>query len=368
MELRKSVRPEVLDFKPYTPGLSIDEIRDRYGLNQVIKMASNENPLGTSPVVQEVLARKAGSAFRYAQAGNPALRAALGRFLSVDPEMIVAGNGSDEIIDLLIRIKARPGVDNIVAFCPCFSIYALQAGLCGVELRQAPLGEDMRPDWDGLLALVDEHTALVFVTSPDNPSGYAAPVQELRALQKQLPEQALLVVDEAYIEFADPVENHTVLPLLKNGADLVVLRTFSKMFGLAGLRLGYGIMPAWLADLMLRVRLPFSVNILAEEAGMAVLRDKEFQERTLQVTRQGRTELTRGLEQCNCRVLSSQANFLMFQPPCPADDLFQALLEQGIIIRPLKSYDRPDWLRVSVGNERENRQFLEAVQEVLRGK
>jgi histidinol-phosphate aminotransferase len=140
------------------------------------------------------------------------------------------------------------------------------------------------------------------------------------------------------------------------------------MFGLAGLRLGYGIMPAWLADLMLRVRLPFSVNILAEEAGMAVLRDKEFQELTLQVTRQGRTELTRGLEQCNCRVLSSQANFLMFQPPCPADDLFQALLEQGIIIRPLKSYDRPDWLRVSVGNERENRQFLEAVQEVLRGK
>jgi histidinol-phosphate aminotransferase len=367
MEPRKSVRPEVHDFKAYTPGLSIDEIKDRYGLSRVVKMASNENPLGASPVVREVLARKAGLAFRYAQAGNPALRNALGRYLGVDPGMIVAGNGSDEIIDLLIRVKARPGVDNIVAFSPCFSIYALQAKLCGVELRQAPLTEDMRPDWDGLLSLVDGHTTLVFVTSPDNPSGYAAPVQELRDLRDKLPEQAMLVVDEAYIDFVEPVENHTVLPLVGEGKDVVVLRTFSKMFGLAGLRLGYGVMPGWLADLMLRVRLPFSVNILAEEAGIAVLEDREFQERTLEVTRQGRRDLSDGLQELGCRVLPSQANFLMFHPPCEADELFQRLLEKGIIIRPLKSYGRTDWLRVSIGNEQENRDFLEAVREVLRG-
>ena len=368
MQSQNHVRPEVLDFKPYSAGLSIDEIKDRYGLAQVVKLASNENPLGTSPLVQDVLAKNAGLAFRYAQAGNPELRSAIGKYLDVDPKMIVAGNGSDEIIDLLIRIKARPGVDNIVAFSPCFSIYSLQAGLCGVELRQAPLGKDMRPDWDGLLSLVDEHTALVFVTSPDNPSGYAAPAEELDALRRALPDNAVLVVDEAYIDFAEPVADYTVLPFLKQGAELVVLRTFSKMFGLAGLRLGYGIMPAWLADLMLRVRLPFSVNILAEKAGMAVLKDKEFQERTLQVTREGRDLVFLGLREMGCEVLPSQANFLMFKPPCFAAEVFQTLLEQGIIIRPLKSYDKPDWLRVSIGNEQENRMFLKAMEELLRGK
>ena len=368
MQPRNVVRPEVQDFKPYSAGLSIDEIKDRYGLSQVVKLASNENPLGTSPLVQEVLTRDAGLAFRYAQAGNPELRKALGEYLDVDPEMIVAGNGSDEIIDLLIRIKARPGVDNIVAFSPCFSIYSLQAKLCGVELRQAPLGEDMRPDWTGLLSLVDERTALVFVTSPDNPSGYAAPVEELEALRRALPEQALLVVDEAYIDFAEPVEEYSVLPLLRSGAELVVLRTFSKMFGLAGLRLGYGVMPAWLADLMLRVRLPFSVNILAEKAGIAVLRDKEFQEQTLQVTREGRDTVQQGLQEMGCAVLPSQANFLMFRPSCSADTVFQSLLERGIIIRPLKSYDKADWLRVSIGNDQENRMFLNAMEDVLHGK
>ena len=360
------VRPEMAGFKPYAPGLSIDEIKKRYGLSRVIKMASNENPLGTSPVVQQRLGTASGLAFRYAQAGSPALSEALARHLGVPASCLVAGNGSDEIIDLLLRVVARPGVDNAVAFDPCFSIYDVQSRLCGVEFRQAKLNADFSFPFDDLLSLVDENTALVFVTNPDNPSGHACPASALLELAAKLPPRALLVVDEAYIEFADPLDEFTVLPHFGQLKNLVILRTFSKMYGLAGLRLGYGIMPEWLADLLLRVKLPFSVNILAEQAGLAALEDDVFVAETLRVVHEGREMLTRELRALGCTVWPTQTNFLMFAPPMDARTLFEELLRRGVIIRPLASYGMPEKLRVSIGNEEENREFLAKTTEVLR--
>ena len=360
------VRPEMDGFKPYSPGLSIDEIKKKYGLPRVIKMASNENPLGVSPVVTERLHRASGLAFRYAQAGTPALSEALAVHLGVDAAQVVAGNGSDEIIDLLLRIVARPGIDNVVAFDPCFSIYDVQSRLCGIEFRQTPLNADFTFPFDALLELVDENTAIVFVTNPDNPSGFACPASVLLELAKKLPSRTLLVVDEAYIDFADPIETYSVLPHFSSQERMVVLRTFSKMYGLAGLRLGYGVMPTWLADLMLRVKLPFSVNILAEQAGLAALDDMLFVQETLRVVHEGRELLFKELVAMGCEVQSSQANFLMFRPPVDANLLFEGLLQRGVIIRPLKSYKMPDRLRVSIGNPEENQAFLEKTREVLR--
>lgn len=360
------VRPEMEGFKPYSPGLSIDEIRKRYGLSRVIKMASNENPLGTSPVVQARLNGTSPLAFRYAQAGSPALSEALGAHLGVPSACVVAGNGSDEIIDLLLRVVARPGVDNVVAFKPCFSIYDVQSRLCGVEFRQAPLNEDFSFPFESLLSLTDDNTALVFVTNPDNPSGHACKAAELVELAAKLPSRALLVVDEAYIDFAEPLDEYSMLRHFGKVPNLVILRTFSKMYGLAGLRLGYGVMPEWLADLLLRVKLPFSVNILAEQAGLAALEDDIFVAETLRVVREGREALTRGLTALGCTVWPSQANFLMFDPPMDARALFEELLRRGVIIRPLASYGMPGKLRVSIGNEDENREFLEKTAEVLR--
>lgn len=360
------VRPQMEGFKPYSPGLSIDEIKSRYGLARVIKMASNENPLGTSPVVRERLVSASPLAFRYAQAGSPALSRKLGEHLGVPPSCVVAGNGSDEIIDLLLRVVARPGVDNVVAFKPCFSIYDVQSRLCGVEFRQAPLNPDFSFPFDRLMSLVDENTALVFVTNPDNPSGHACPASDLARLADMLPERALLVVDEAYVDFADPLDVYSMLPYFGRLPRLVVLRTFSKMYGLAGLRLGYGVMPEWLADLVLRVKLPFSVNILAEQAGLAALDDDIFVSETLRVVSEGRALLERELSSLGCKVWPSQANFLMFEPPVDARTLFEALLERGIIIRPLTSYGMPEKLRVSIGNEDENLEFLAKTAEVLR--
>lgn len=361
------VRPDVRTFKAYVPGLSIDEIRQRYGLAQVVKMASNENPLGVSPLVQECLRRHAATAYRYPQGGNPRLVEALARRHRVDKSRIVVGNGSDELIDLLMRVRAVPGEHNIVCFKPCFGIYPVQAKLCGVELRQTPLNADFSFPFDALRALVDEKTALVFVTTPDNPSGYCPEAAEVLALARSLPAGCLLVVDEAYMDFCGDEATRSLLTSGTELPNVAFLRTFSKSMGLAGLRLGYAVLPQALADYVWRVRLPFSVNTLAEDAGLTALEDSVFYEETLRVVRAGREQLAEGLNALGCTVWPSSANFLMFAPPAgmEAAPLFEALLAKGYIIRPLKSYDLPHLLRVSVGTEEENAGFLKACGEVL---
>ena len=364
-EFNHPIREEVRDFKPYTPGLSVEEIKQKYGLSRVLKMASNENPLGVSPFVQQALSQHAHLVFRYPQANNPELSRDIAQHLGVDPYNIVCGNGSDELIDLLIRLLAAPGRDNVAAFQPCFSIYKMQAKLSGVEFRQTPVNPDFSFAWEDLFSLVDERTRLVFLTNPDNPSGYAAPAQELREFASRLPDGCYLVVDEAYIDFARPREKYSALSFWGDLPNVIILRTFSKMFGLAGLRLGYAILPETLADYMRRIRLPFSVNILAEKAGQAGLRDEAFLNKTRSVILEGNEYLTHKLQYLGCQVYPSQANFIMFQPPGNAYNIFELLLSRGIIIRPLDSYGFPELLRVSIGRPQDNWEFLRYLQEAL---
>ena len=367
----KTLRSQIAALEAYAPGLSIEEIRQKYGLSQVIKMASNENPLGTSPMAAEAIRRHAAEAFRYPRGGNPRLVRALADSLGSDSSRIVVGNGSDEIIDMLIRMLAEPGRHNVTCFAPCFSLYPIQAGISGVMVRRAPLNDDFSFDFTALLALTDENTRLAFVTMPDNPSGFCPNADEVfdfaTTLAKRAP-QCLLVIDEAYIDFADD-ENHASLwssgRLPSNAA---VLRTFSKSYGLAGLRLGFGILPQEIADAYWRARLPFSVNILAEEAALAALQDTCFREATFQTVREGRALLTEELRNLGCTVWPSQANFLLFKlPECGISvaDCFEALLRRGIIIRRLNGYDLPNHLRVSIGNRQENAAFLAAMREIL---
>ena len=366
-----SVRQEIMALKAYVPGLSIAEIQDKYNLPQVIKMASNENPLGMPPLAREAVERHAAGAFRYPQGGNPRLAKALGQRHDVDEHRVVVGNGSDEIIDLLIRILAIPGAHNIVCFNPCFSIYPIQGRICGVEIRRQPLEEDFSFNFAALLELVDANTRIVFVTTPDNPSGFCPPRAAVEALARDLAHKApdcLLVVDEAYVDFA---ENEKTASLLASGImpkNTAFMRTFSKSFGLAGMRVGYGILPDHLADFVWRARLPFSVNILAEEAALAALADDTFYNATQNAVRTGRKELFAGLTALGCKVWPSEANFLMFGMPegAPtAAECFETLLARGIIIRPLESYGLPDLLRVSIGNQQENLAFLSAMADII---
>ncbi|MBD5538515.1 MAG: histidinol-phosphate transaminase [Desulfovibrio sp.] len=365
-----SVLERIQALDAYAPGLSIAEIRRRHGLENVIKLASNENPLGASPLAQEAIRRNAGLAFRYPQGGNPRLREALARLHGVDPGRIVVGNGSDEIIDLAIRMLAAGGEHNIVCCEPCFSIYPIQARVAGVGLRRRPLREDFSQDLDGLADLADAATRLVFVTTPDNPSGYCPPREDVLRLARRLAERApgaLLVVDEAYMDFAGDEAARSLLHAGELPENVAVLRTFSKSWGLAGLRLGYGIVPPAVADGFWRSRLPFSVNVLAEEAALAAMEDTVFRAATLGTVREGRRALADGLTRLGCRVWPSEANFLMFRLPEGHDAraCFEGLLRRGIIIRPLASYGLADHLRVSVGTPEENAAFLAALGEEL---
>lgn len=362
------MQPQVRDFKPYTAGLSVEDIQSRHQLNRVIKLSSNENPLGMSPLVQRSIQQYAALGFRYPRAGSPKLTQALADFYSLPQDRLLVCNGSDEAIDLLIRVLARPGKDHLLVCDPCFSMYELQAKLCGVAVRRVPLNPDFSFPWEVLLSRVDETTALVFITNPDNPSGFAAFKDEILQFAEQLPASCYLVLDEAYIEFADAPEQCSPLQEWQSlpQQNLIILRTFSKMYGLAGLRVGYGILPPEVREFLLRVKSPFSVNLLAEQAALTALQDQEFTRLTGETVQQGRSYLSQELTRLGSRVFPSQANFVMFQPPGSAQALFEALLQQGIILRPLSSYGLEDCLRVSIGTMPENQALIQAMEQAYR--
>ncbi len=356
------VRKEVEQFLPYEAGLSIDEIKEKYNLEKVVKLASNENPLGVSPKVKKVLQEKSELAFRYPQSGVPRLVKELAKYHNIDAKRIVVGNGSDEVIDLLIRVLGVAGSNNIVAFNPCFGIYTTQAMVCGVEFRQVDLNEDFSFDLDKLFNLVDEKTSIVFLTNPDNPTGYAIEAKYIAEFAKKLPKTCLLVVDEAYIDFAGT--EYGCEKYLNDLDNIAIMRTFSKCYGLAGLRIGYGIFPEQIADYMCRIRLPFSLNILAEEAALAALGDRDFYLDTIKVSVEGREYLSEELSKLACKPYFSMSNFLLvYVENGKASELYNYLLEQGIILRYLKNYNLPDFIRVSVGNMEENSFLIQKVQE-----
>ncbi len=369
---------QVSAFKAYEAGLSMEEIMEKYQLKEVTKLASNENPLGVSKKVQGVLEQSASLAYRYPQSGNPKLVKALAAYFSkkyphISEENIFVGNGSDEVIDLLFRVRCEPKVHNAVAFKPCFALYETQSKLHGCELRQAPLNADFTFNFDALSALVDENTRLVFVTSPDNPSGLLAPKSELIRLAKSLPPACLLVIDEAYIEFAGDEATHSLIADLQDLPNVALMRTFSKVYGLAGLRIGYGILPSQLANYLWRVRLPFSINILAQEAAVAAIEDEEFMQKTVALTMEQRPKLTEALQDMGCQTFASHSNFIMFSVPkgdqnkakLSAKEFSVALLEKGMILRHLGAYGLPDYLRITVGTEEQNALFLSLATQIL---
>ncbi len=361
----------IKSFEPYVAGLSIDEIKEKYQLAHVIKMASNENPFGSSKLAKESMVQNVGNAFRYPQAGNPRLVKALAKYYQkkypfISEKQIFVGNGSDEIIDLLFRTLTVPGKHNAVMFKPCFGLYSTQAKVQNCEIRTCPLKDDFSFDFEDLRALVDENTALCFVTSPDNPSGRLADRAELLSFARSLPKTCLLVVDEAYIEFAGNEEDCSIIGELASFENVAIMRTFSKVYGLAGMRIGYIFVPEIVADYLWRIRLPFSINILAQEAAICALDDEEFKQKTITHTMAERSVMSKALQELGCKVYPSHSNFIMFKPAVlPAKEVCQKLLEKGIIVRALTSYSLPHLVRVSIGTVEENTMFLTAMRELM---
>ena len=328
---------------------------------RIIKLASNENAFGPSPMAVEAARRAIGQGQLYPDGGCFALRDRLARFHGLAPGQFVIGNGSNEVIELLGHVFLGPG-DEVVMGVPEFVVYRMVTLLFGARPVEVPL-VDFRNDLAALARAVSPRTRLVVVSSPNNPTGTASGADELSAFIRSLPATLICVVDEAYSDFAERPAD--LRPLIAEGRNVIGLRTFSKVYGLASLRLGYGYASEELASLLDRVRQPFNVNAIAQAAAAAALDDREFTGMCVAQTRRGLRRLEAGCAALGLEFVPSQANFLLMRVGDGAG-VFDSLLHRGVIVRPLKLYDLPEWIRVTVGTADQNERFLGELSAVLR--
>lgn len=364
MKLEALVNPSVLTQPVYEPGKPIEDVARELGLDPatIIKLASNENPFGPSPLARAAAARALDHGELYPDGGCVALRARLARAHGLDASQFVAGNGSNELIELLGHVFLRPG-DEVVMGNPSFAVYKLVALLFGAKPVEVPLVNHTH-DLKALAAAVTPRTKLVFVPSPNNPMGTANTEAELVDFARSLPEHVVFAFDEAYAEF---LENPPDLrPLIREGRKVVCLRTFSKIYGLASLRVGYGYASPEMAALLNRVRQPFNVNAIAQAAAIAALDDRLFVEKCVLANRAGLRQLEKGFAALGLEVVPSVANFVLVKVGDGAG-VFAALQAKGVIVRPMRPYGMPEWLRVTVGTPVQNERLLAALAEALRG-
>ncbi|MCU0561499.1 MAG: histidinol-phosphate transaminase [Desulfobacterales bacterium] len=361
--MKLNVPAHILAIPAYVPGKPVEELERERGVRGAVKLASNENPLGPSPQAVKAARQALSGVHRYPESGGYELTRALAARLDLAPGNIVLGNGSDEIIGMLATAFLQPG-DEVIMARPSFAMYEIAARAAGAVPVAVPLA-DYCHDLAAMAGRVTPRTRMVFVNSPHNPTGSMVRRAALEALLAALPADVLLVLDEAYIEFVRAAEHPDSRDYVNGDRPVVGLRTFSKAYGLAGMRIGYGIMPAAVAEVLHRVRQPFNVSLPAQKAAAAALGDLRFLERTLKTVHAGVDFLYDALREAGLDCLPSQSNFLFFEVPRPAQAVFEALLDRGVIVRPLAGYGYPQHLRVSVGRRAENLRFIEALRQVL---
>ncbi|MBK9473325.1 MAG: histidinol-phosphate transaminase [bacterium] len=358
-------RPGIIATRPYSPGKPICEVRRELGLGSVIKLASNENPEGPLPEVLEAIARAARDLNRYPDSSAFRLLEALSAHLDVEPGEIILGNGSNEVIDILIRALVTPG-ENVVYSEHSFIVYALTTMVhfeCG---RAVPLTADDRHDLPAMAAAIDDRTKLVIVCNPNNPTGTYNTLEEFVSFLRAVPKRVVVAVDEAYYEYVTAPDYPQTLSLREEYPNLVALRTFSKIHSLAGLRIGYGIGHADLVTELHKTREPFNVNSLSQAAALACLENwRVVPERALRNERE-RERLAAHLKALGFRVTPSQANFLLARCDGNAGQLTTALLHKGVIVRPMHAFGLGEGaLRISVGLPEENDRCVAALREIL---
>jgi histidinol-phosphate aminotransferase len=361
--MKLSIPDYILSLKPYVAGKPLEELEREFGIKDAVKLASNENPLGPSPMALEAIRRSAENLHRYPNSGSYDLCQHLAGQLNIKCENIVLGNGSDDLIAMLAQVLLQPG-DEAVLPEPSFLFYKIVIQSSGAVAVGIPL-KSGTTDLDGMLDRIGPKTRLVFVNNPHNPTGSLITKQALDAFVEALPANVVLVIDEAYIEFVKDPRCPNSLDYLNSDKTVVGLRTFSKAYGLAGLRIGYGLMPAYFAELLHRVRQPFNVNTLAQAAAIAALEDQDFLAETVRLVNDEMDFIYKALDELDIHYYRSSANFLLIRLNRKADDVFEDLLRQGIIVRSMSSYGYPDCIRVCVGQHHENVRFLAALEKVV---
>lgn len=363
-EVLSHLNPNLAALAVYVPGRPIEEVAREHGLDPatVIKLASNENPLGPSPRALEAMQAVCRQLHLYPDGSASVFKRRLADHLTLDPENIILGNGSNEILEFIGHAFMRPGVDVVVSEY-CFAVYPIVTALFGANLVTVKARE-FGHDIDAMLAAITPATRVMFVANPNNPTGTLAPREAIVDLINNVPPHVLLVMDEAYLEFLDDPTD--LVGLVRNGVipNLLLVRTFSKIYGLAGLRLGYGIGCPELIAALEKIRQPFNINAIAQAGALAALEDAEHMGRTRLNNRQGLQYLQTAFQKLKLEYVPSAANFVLVKVGDGAG-VFAKLQKQGVITRPMGGYGLPQWLRVSIGTPAENARFLLSLEQIL---
>ena len=364
MSLPFSLNPTLEHLPVYQPGRPIEEVARELGLpaKEIIKVASNENPLGPSPMALAVIEKAAKQLHLYPDGNAFYFKQKLAEHLGLLPGNLILGNGSNEIIEFLGHALMEPGT-NIVVSDYCFAIYPIVAKMLGADVISVP-ARDYGHDLPAMLQAITPKTKVVFVANPNNPTGTLASAKEVMDLVHGVPDNVVLVMDEAYIEFlVGPVD---LLPMIRSGQkrNLILMRTFSKIYGLAGLRLGYGIGHPELITALEKIRQPFNINSLAQAAGLAALGDDDHVRKTRQNNLDGRMFFEKALKELNLEYVPSAANFILIRVG-DGKGVFDRMQAQGVITRPMGGYKLPEWIRVSIGTPAENERCLGALKKAL---
>jgi histidinol-phosphate aminotransferase len=358
-----SVGENVSRLIPYHPGKPIEEVKRELGLREVIKLASNENALGPSPLALNAIREAAGRAHLYPDASSYELVGKTGESLGIAPDHLIFGNGSDDVIHLLGITYLEAG-DEVVQADPSFVRYESAAILNRAICHKVPL-RDWTHDLDAMAERFNARTRLVFVANPNNPTGTIVTESQVGTLLSRLPERAIAVFDEAYFEYVQSPEYPRLIRYVLEGRNVVILRTFSKAYGLAGIRLGYGIARPEIVRHLNQVREPFNVSLIAQAAGKAALDDTDHLQRTIRMNEEGKRLLHDGFERLRLGYTPTEANFLWVDVGRPCRPVFDALLRRGVIVRTGDIFGAPNHLRVTIGTESENMRFLTDLESVL---
>lgn len=354
--------PQLKDLVSYKPGKPIEELARERGLKptDIIKMASNENPLGPSPKAVEAMTQALQQAHIYPDGGGYRLREAIANKFGISMDQVMLGNGSNEIIEFIGHAFLKPG-DNVITAEHAFVVYKLMATLFGAQTIEVP-DPNFVHDLDAMLAAITPHTKEVFIANPNNPTGTMVSMEALERFMDRVPEHVVTVIDEAYYEFVtNPPDT---MKFVREGRQVILLRTFSKIQGLAGLRIGYGIGPAELIDVLQKTRQPFNANAIAQAGAIAGLLDDEHQAKTKRITDEGRTYLEGEFKKMRREYVPSFANFVLVHVG-DGNKVFQKMLDKGVIVRAMAEYKLPEWVRISIGTKEQNERCVATLKEVL---
>ena len=355
-------KPGIDAIQPYQGGKPIQEVQRELGITDIIKLASNENPLGPSPLAVQAIAESTAQVHLYPDGNAYYLKRELAEHLAVSAEHLILGNGSNDVLQLIAETYVAPD-DEVIYAAGAFVVYSLVTKLCNATAVVVPMVNDTH-DLSAMAAAITDKTKVIFIANPNNPTGTMVTADETAAFMEQVPADVLVVFDEAYYEYVARSDYPQTLPYVLEGRNFIITRTFSKIYGLAGLRIGYGIAPPPLIGMLNRIRQPFNCSLVGQAAARAALKDADHITKTRKSNAAGKTFLYKAFDDIGLRYIETEGNFIMLYVKQSGTEIADALLKQGVIVRPMAGYGYPNAVRVTIGTQQENERFITALKVV----